>query len=232
MPTPLAYIREKVLAGERLSLEDGLVLYDPATPLQEVGVLANIVRERKNGNTAYYNINTHLNATNVCVYRCTFCAFRSDLRERQGLRDERRANPGSRAGGGRQRLHRDAHRRRPAPSEEIRLVRQPRPHPARRLSRPAPQRPGPASRSTGSSSWPKRPVREILRRADRSRPRQHARRRGRDFSSRGPRAKSASTRPTPATGSTSTARPTSSASRPTARCSTATSKTPTTASII
>ncbi len=34
-----------------------------------------------NGNVAYYNINTHLNPTNVCVYRCTFCAFRADLRD-------------------------------------------------------------------------------------------------------------------------------------------------------
>jgi aminodeoxyfutalosine synthase len=85
MPTPtLPSIREKVLAGERLSLEDGLVLYDPATSLQEVGVLANVVRERVNGNKAYYNINTHLNPTNVCVYRCTFCAFRADLRSEKG----------------------------------------------------------------------------------------------------------------------------------------------------
>ncbi len=85
MSTPsLSSIREKVLTGERLSLEDGLVLYDPATSLQEVGVLANIVRERINGNKAYYNINTHLNPTNVCVYRCTFCAFRADLRSEKG----------------------------------------------------------------------------------------------------------------------------------------------------
>lgn len=85
MSTPtLASIREKVLAGQRLSLEDGLVLYDPATSLQEVGVLANVVRERVNGNRAYYNINTHLNPTNVCVYRCTFCAFRADLRSEKG----------------------------------------------------------------------------------------------------------------------------------------------------
>ena len=85
MSTPsLTSIREKVLVGERLSLEDGLVLSDPATSLQEVGVLANIVRERVNGNKAYYNINTHLNPTNVCVYRCTFCAFRADLRSEKG----------------------------------------------------------------------------------------------------------------------------------------------------
>ncbi len=65
-------IRDKVEAEERLTLEDGLVLYDPAVPLQEVGVLANLVRERLNGNVGYYNINTHLNPTNVCVYRCRF----------------------------------------------------------------------------------------------------------------------------------------------------------------
>lgn len=77
-------IREKVEAGERLSLEDGLVLERPDVSLPEVGQLANFVRERKNGNAAYYNINTHLNPTNVCVYRCVFCAFRSDLRDPKG----------------------------------------------------------------------------------------------------------------------------------------------------
>jgi aminodeoxyfutalosine synthase len=74
-------IRDKVQAGERLSMEDGLFLSDPGTPLHEVGMLANDVRERLNGNVGYYNINTHLNPTNVCVYRCTFCAFRADLRD-------------------------------------------------------------------------------------------------------------------------------------------------------
>jgi aminodeoxyfutalosine synthase len=80
----LAEVREKVEAGERLSFEDGLTLWREEAPLAEVGELANLVRERKNGNAAYYNINTHLNPTNVCVYRCTFCAFRADLREAKG----------------------------------------------------------------------------------------------------------------------------------------------------
>ncbi len=77
-------IRDKVEADERLSLDDGILLYDPQIPMQAVGELANLVRERKNGNVAYYNINTHLNPTNVCVYRCRFCAFRSDLRDPKG----------------------------------------------------------------------------------------------------------------------------------------------------
>lgn len=83
MPT-LSSIRDKVENGIRLDMEDGLFLYEPTTPLHEVGLLANLVRERINGNFGYYNINTHLNATNVCVYRCTFCAFRSDLRDERG----------------------------------------------------------------------------------------------------------------------------------------------------
>ena len=80
----LESITKKVEAGERLSLEDGLKLYEPEVPLNALGQLANQVRERINGNRAYYNINTHLNPTNVCVYRCSFCAFRSDLRDPKG----------------------------------------------------------------------------------------------------------------------------------------------------
>lgn len=80
----LQEIRRKVEGGERLTADEGMFLYREDVPLPEVGELANLVRERKNGNAAYYNINTHLNATNICVYRCTFCAFRSDLRSPKG----------------------------------------------------------------------------------------------------------------------------------------------------
>jgi aminodeoxyfutalosine synthase len=76
----LKEIRNKVEAGERLSLDDGILMYEPDIPVNDLGQLANLVRERINGNVGYYNINTHLNPTNVCVYRCTFCAFRADLR--------------------------------------------------------------------------------------------------------------------------------------------------------
>lgn len=75
----LADIRDKVQAGERLSFDDGLAL-EAAADLFTLGGLANLVRERKNGNVTYYNVNTHLNPTNVCVYRCSFCSFRSDLK--------------------------------------------------------------------------------------------------------------------------------------------------------
>ena len=79
----LNQIRAKVEASERLSFDDGLFLYDEAD-LFDVGALANTVRERKNGNYAYYNVNTHINPTNVCVYRCNFCAFRADLKSPKG----------------------------------------------------------------------------------------------------------------------------------------------------
>lgn len=77
-------IRNKVEQGGRLNLDEGIFLYSPDVCLHEIGELANMVRERINGNVGYYNINTHLNPTNVCIYRCRFCAFRSDLRDPKG----------------------------------------------------------------------------------------------------------------------------------------------------
>src|SRR6478672_289475 len=82
MPS-LAAIREKVESGVRLSVEDGLAL-EATDDLFELGALANLVRERYNGNFGYYNVNTHINPTNVCVYTCDFCAFRADLNDPRG----------------------------------------------------------------------------------------------------------------------------------------------------
>ncbi|HET6425093.1 MAG TPA: aminofutalosine synthase MqnE [Planctomycetaceae bacterium] len=76
----LTDIEAKVHAGERLTFDEGVFL-DEHADLFTLGRLANLVRERKNGNIAYYNTNIHLNPTNVCVYRCRFCAFRADLRD-------------------------------------------------------------------------------------------------------------------------------------------------------
>lgn len=79
----LKAIRDKVDAGQRLSFDDGMILETEAD-LLELGELANLVRERKSGDFTYYNVNEHLNPTNVCVYRCTFCAFRADLKSDRG----------------------------------------------------------------------------------------------------------------------------------------------------
>jgi aminodeoxyfutalosine synthase len=83
MHPALETIAKKVHAGERLSFDDGMALEQHAD-LHYLGELANLVRERKNGDVAYYNVNTHLNPTNVCVYRCQFCAFRADLKSPKG----------------------------------------------------------------------------------------------------------------------------------------------------
>src|SRR5438309_3460065 len=76
----LVAIREKVEAGVRLSFDDGLAL-EASNDLFAIGSMANLVRERYNGHYGYYNVNTHINPTNVCVYKCDFCAFRADLNE-------------------------------------------------------------------------------------------------------------------------------------------------------
>jgi aminodeoxyfutalosine synthase len=79
----LADIRDKVFAGTRLTFDDGVFLDRHADPFT-LGELANFVREKKNGNITYYNVNQHLNPTNVCVYRCSFCSFRADLKSPSG----------------------------------------------------------------------------------------------------------------------------------------------------
>ncbi len=79
----LKAIEEKVYAAERLSVQDGLALED-CRDLFFLGEMANHVRERLSGNFAYYNVNTHINPTNVCVYKCDFCAFRADLDDPRG----------------------------------------------------------------------------------------------------------------------------------------------------
>ena len=70
----LTDIYHRVLEGTRLSFDDGLRLYR-APQLNVVGYLANIVRERINGNVAYWVRNQHINYTNVCNKGCLFCSF-------------------------------------------------------------------------------------------------------------------------------------------------------------
>lgn len=74
MSTSLHSIRDKVRAGEALSLEDGVALFEHPN-LLEVGALANEVRERLHGDRTYFNRNLHINATNVCEASCMFCSF-------------------------------------------------------------------------------------------------------------------------------------------------------------
>ena len=68
-------IAAKVSKGHRLTLADGLVLFEHPN-LSEVGRLANCVRSARFGSNAFFNSNVHVNQTNVCVLACKFCAFR------------------------------------------------------------------------------------------------------------------------------------------------------------
>jgi aminodeoxyfutalosine synthase len=70
-------IASKVLAGERLSIDDGILLYR-SPDLLAVGWLANHEREKRHGNVTYFNVNRHINPTNVCVAHCKLCAFGRD----------------------------------------------------------------------------------------------------------------------------------------------------------
>jgi aminodeoxyfutalosine synthase len=73
----LGDILDKVQDGERLSIEDGIRLFQ-SSDLMSVGYLANIVRERKNSNKAYFIYNQHINYSNICTNLCKFCAFGKD----------------------------------------------------------------------------------------------------------------------------------------------------------
>ena len=74
LPQELLEIQEKIEAGTRLSLDDGITLYR-SPHLNAVGYLANQVRERVSGNVAWYVRNQHINYTNVCNKLCKFCSF-------------------------------------------------------------------------------------------------------------------------------------------------------------
>ncbi len=65
---------EKIINEERLSEEDGLVLFEKAS-LSFVGALANLVRERLHGDITYFNRNFHIEPTNVCIFSCKFCSY-------------------------------------------------------------------------------------------------------------------------------------------------------------
>src|SRR6516225_7862815 len=67
-------IAAKVLARERLTLDDAIALYR-SSDILAIGWLANAVRERLHGNVTYFNVNRHINPTNVCVAACRLCAF-------------------------------------------------------------------------------------------------------------------------------------------------------------
>jgi aminodeoxyfutalosine synthase len=80
IPEELRPIAEKVEARQRISEADALSLYR-ANDLNALGMIANVVRERKNGNYATYIHNRYINYSNICVLSCQFCAFAAKKRD-------------------------------------------------------------------------------------------------------------------------------------------------------
>ena len=74
--TALYTIGKKVIKGQRISMEESLFLYTHAD-LPYLGSLAHFVREKLNGNLAYFIKNIHIEYTNICINKCVFCSFRS-----------------------------------------------------------------------------------------------------------------------------------------------------------
>ena len=70
----LGDIAHKVIAGQRLSFDEGVTLFD-SPDVAAIGALANLVRERRHGDLTWFNRNLHINATNVCEANCIFCSF-------------------------------------------------------------------------------------------------------------------------------------------------------------
>jgi aminodeoxyfutalosine synthase len=73
-------VLDKVRDGQRLSFEDGVTLYR-SQDILAIGYMANIVRERMNGNVTFFNVNRHINPTDVCVASCRLCAFGKKARD-------------------------------------------------------------------------------------------------------------------------------------------------------
>lgn len=70
----LRTVAEKIISGIRLDDDEGLLLFREAD-LPLLGILSGIVRQRKNGNRAFFNKNFHIEPTNKCIYNCRFCSY-------------------------------------------------------------------------------------------------------------------------------------------------------------
>lgn len=74
LPVELKQIADKVKAGQRITDEEGLLLFEKAS-LGFVGSLANEIKERLHGDKIFFNRNFHIEPTNVCVFSCNFCSY-------------------------------------------------------------------------------------------------------------------------------------------------------------
>jgi len=78
----LRAIAQKVFAGERITPEEGLLLYERGE-LSYLGALADHIRVKRHGHKTYFNRNFHIEPTNVCLYTCTFCSYSRLIKKRE-----------------------------------------------------------------------------------------------------------------------------------------------------
>ena len=78
----LKSIASKVFNGYRISVDEGITLFEKGE-LNFLGILANFVREKKNGNDVYFNRNFHIEPTNICVFDCKFCSYSRLLKQKE-----------------------------------------------------------------------------------------------------------------------------------------------------
>ena len=78
----LKQIAEKVIAGKRISFDDGVLLFEKAE-LGFVGALANHVKQKKSGDKVFFNRNFHVEPTNICVYTCSFCSYSRLIKQKE-----------------------------------------------------------------------------------------------------------------------------------------------------
>ena len=116
-----AELTEKIAAGERLTRQDGEDLYD-CDDLAWLGAQAHGVRTKKNGDVVYFNVNRHLNLTNVCRASCAYCSFerKPGAKDAYTMRVEEAVELASGHEG--RRPDRAAHRQRPAPDAAVEVL--------------------------------------------------------------------------------------------------------------
>lgn len=81
LPDSLKSIRDKVLAGQRITDEEGILLFEEA-PLPFLSLLADTIRTQRHGQKTYFNRNFHIEPTNVCIYTCKFCSYSRLIKHR------------------------------------------------------------------------------------------------------------------------------------------------------
>src|ERR1700709_737883 len=77
----LKHIAEKVLNAERITFDEGVLLFEKGE-LGYLGILANYIREKRHGDKTYFNRNFHIEPTNLCVYDCKFCSYSRLIKQR------------------------------------------------------------------------------------------------------------------------------------------------------